>query len=137
MGRRAILGLAGVGLTLAGCAAMTPPGACPLPGQVRAASLKMYFGRDVRGGGFVDDAAWAGFAARVLTPAFPDGFTEYTSVGQWRNPADGMIVREKSFVVEIVGAVVPAKVNAVVQAYRRDFRQVAVGQVTGEVCAAF
>jgi hypothetical protein len=120
-------------LLTAGCQAP----ACPLPGQNRADSLKLYFGRDIPGGGFVTDQAWSSFAASVLTPAFPDGFTAYEALGQWRNPRDGTIVRERSFVVESVGAVVPAKLDAVVQAYRAQFRQESVGIVTEGVCAAF
>ncbi len=139
--------LAGLLVGLGGCAAgggeaaggeaAVGAGGCPLPGQVRAVGLKLYFGRDVPGGGFVDDAQWAGFAARVLTPAFPEGFTEYAAVGQWRDSRNGRIVRERSFVVERVGEVVPEKVDAVVQAYRQEFKQEAVGMVTEAVCAAF
>ena len=127
----------GFAMLAAGCQSGTPQAACPLPGQTRMISLKLYFGRDMPGGGFVDDAQWAGFAANVLTPAFPDGFTEYAAIGRWRDPRDGRTVREKSFVVESVGAVVPAKLDAVVGAYRADFKQQAVGMVTEDVCAAF
>ena len=97
-------------------------------------SLKMYFGRDIPGGGFVDDAAWAGFVSRVLTPAFPDGFTVLSGRGQWRNPKTGAVGGEASFEVEVVGVIVPARVAGVVGAYKREFRQEAVGVVTGEVC---
>jgi hypothetical protein len=134
--------LAGLLVGLGGCAAgggeaAVGAGGCPLPGQVRAVGLKLYFGRDVPGGGFVDDAQWSDFAARVLTPAFPEGFTEYAAVGQWRDSRNGRIVRERSFVVERVGAVAPEKVEAVVRAYRTEFKQEAVGMVSDEVCAAF
>jgi len=97
----------------------------------------MYFGRDVPGGGFVNDADWAGFAEKVLTPAFPDGFTVYQALGQWRDPATGVVVREQSFVVESVGALAAGKVDGVVQAYRRAFRQVSVGLVSADICAVF
>jgi hypothetical protein len=100
-------------------------------------SLKLYFGRDIPGGGFVDESQWAGFAAHVLTPAMPEGFTEYAAMGQWRDPRDGRIVRERSFVVESVGAGVPAKLDSIVQAYRTAFKQEAVGMVTQSVCAVF
>jgi hypothetical protein len=120
-------------LLTAGCQAP----ACPLPGQNRADSLKLYFGRDIPGGGFVTDQAWSAFAASVLTPAFPDGFTAYEALGQWRNPQDGKVVRERSFVVESVGPVSPPQIKGVIDTYRTRFRQISVGQVTTEVCAAF
>jgi hypothetical protein len=100
-------------------------------------SLKLYFGRDIPGGGFVTDEAWSSFAASILTPAFPDGFTAYEATGQWRNPQDGRIAREKSFVVETVGITSPERIARVIQAYRTTFHQLSVGQVTQPVCAAF
>jgi len=126
-----------IGLALAGCQGVAPGAACPLPGQQLQMGLKLYFGRDIPGGGFVSDQDFAGFAARVMTPAFPDGLTVYEGLGQWRNPETGHVVRERSFVVEIYGPVSPAGVAAVVNAYRTQFRQISVGQVTQEVCAAF
>jgi hypothetical protein len=124
-----------ISLMMAGCQASPPQTACPLPGQTRMISLKLYFGRDIPGGGFVTDAAWSSFAATVLTPAFPDGFTAYEALGQWRNPQDGRIVREKSYVVETAGPVAPAR--TVTDAYRKTFHQISVGQVSQEVCAVF
>ncbi len=110
---------------------------CPLSGQVPMIALKLYFGRDIPGGGFVTDQAWSAFAARALTPAFPDGFTAYEAQGQWRDPQDGRIAREKSFVVEIAGPLDPAKVTGVVSAYKNMFRQVSVGEVTQKICGSF
>jgi hypothetical protein len=100
-------------------------------------SLKLYFGRDIPGGGFVTDQSWSSFAATVLTPAFPDGFTAYEALGQWRNPQNGQIVHERSYVVETVGATSPARIATVVQAYRTAFHQISVGEVSHVVCAAF
>jgi hypothetical protein len=99
--------------------------------------LKLYFGRDIPGGGFVDDAAWRAFAGRVLTPAFPEGFTVYEGLGQWLNPTDGTVTRERSFVLERTGVVNVARVEAAMAAYRTQFRQVSVGRMTAPVCAGF
>ena len=110
---------------------------CPLPGQVRMAELVLYFGQDIPGGGQVDAAAWEGFAGRVLTPAFPDGFTEYDASGQWRDAGTGRLVRERTRVVQVFGAAPAASVAGVTAAYRAAFRQVAVGVVSREACAAF
>jgi len=99
--------------------------------------LKLYFGRDIPGGGFVDDAAWRAFAGRVLTPAFPEGFTVYEGLGQWQNPQDGTVTRERSFVLERTGVVNVAAVEAAMAAYRTAFKQVSVGRMTAPVCAGF
>ena len=52
---------------------------------------ELFFGRSIAGRGPLSDAEWAGFAAEVVTPNFPDGFTVMDGEGQWRNPATGTI----------------------------------------------
>ena len=126
-----------LGLALAGCQAGLAGQACPLAGQSPMAQLKLYFGRDIPGGGLVDDAAWKSFAAGVLTPAFPEGFTVFEATGQWRDPQTGTVVREPSFVVERVGVVNGAAIERVMAAYRAQFHQISVGRLTTGVCAAF
>ncbi len=101
------------------------------------AELVLYFGQDIPGGGEVDQPAWAAFAGRVLTPAFPDGFTEYDASGQWRDAATGRLVQERTRVVQVFGPAPAARVAGVTAAYRAQFRQVSVGVVSREACAAF
>jgi hypothetical protein len=131
------------GVALAGCPvvgtswAALPAKTCPLPGEVPMTDLRLYFGRDIPGGGFVVDAAWKSFAARVLTPAFPEGFTVWEGLGQWRYPHDGTIKRERSFVLERVGQIDEPAVERVMLAYRTQFKQISVGQMTEQVCGAF
>ena len=137
MKARARLVCVAIAVLIAGCQAGTGQLACPLPGQTRMISLKLYFGRDIQGGGFVTDQAFAGFAAAVLNPAFPDGFTAYEATGQWRNPQNGQIVREKTFVVEVAGPIGPTAVAAAVDAYRKAFRQVSVGAGLGRCLRRF
>jgi len=124
-------------LVLAGCQPEAESAACPLHGQARMTDLRLYFGRAIPGGGMVDDAAWKGFAARVLTPAFPGGFTVTGAMGQWRDPQTGEVVREPSFVRGRAGEVKSDAVEAVMAAYRTQFHQVSVGRLTTLVCAAF
>ena len=101
------------------------------------AELVLYFGQDIPGGGQVDAPAWADFAGRVLTPAFPDGFTEYDASGQWRDAATGRLVRERTRVVQVFGTAPADQVTGVIAAYRAQFHQVSVGVVSREACAAF
>ena len=86
------------------------------------------------------DAHWKRFLARAVTPRFPDGLTVYQTTGQWRDP-QGRIRRERSRVLRIIvpndDEAVRQKVTAVVEAYKREFRQTSVGIITREVCAAF
>ena len=74
-----------------------------------------------------------------LTPAFPEGATVWDAAGQWRSP-DGALVRERSFVVELVHLVtadVEARVQRVMDAYKRRFAQEAVLRLVTDAWANF
>ncbi len=117
---------------LAGCQE-----SCPFAGQARVTRLEMIFGRDMPGGGQVSDAAWQDFRSRVLTPAFPSGFTVLAADGQWFDPQRTRMVREQSWVVLVAGRIAPAQSARVSQAYRAWFHQKSVGVVSVDACAAF
>jgi hypothetical protein len=67
---------------------------------------RLYFGRNIGDTAIVSDSAWSGFVRDVLTPAFPEGATVWDAAGQWRAP-NGQLVRERSFVVELLHLVSP------------------------------
>ena len=80
------------------------------------------------------------FRAREITPRFPDGLTVTDAAGQWRDPATGTIERELSKRVEIVfpgDAEDQARLEAVVDAYKRRFHQHSVGIIVRSACVAF
>lgn len=59
---------------------------------------------------------------------------------QWRDPADGRLVREATKQVEIVlpgNADDQAKLGAVVAAYKREFHQQSVGVIVQLACVSF
>jgi Protein of unknown function (DUF3574) len=99
---------------------------------------RLYFGRNVRAGcatapgGAVSDSAWTAFVREVVTGRFPDGLTVYGGEGQWREP-DGRIVREESFVLEVVhpaGPSADADFREIAAEYKRRFCQQSVMRVT-------
>jgi hypothetical protein len=120
-------------LALAGC---TPP---TLPcGRLEGAPMleyQLFFGR-----GSVTDQAWADFAAGVVTPHLPDGFTVIDADGQWMDPTTHRISRERTKVIvaatpdTVAGA---AAIAAVKDAYRTQFHQQSVGTIVQPVCGAF
>jgi Protein of unknown function (DUF3574) len=138
---------AGFAAALAGCAAVpvprptTPnPYVCLLPGEQRMVVAELFFGRDIAGRAPLSDAEWADFAARVVTPNFPDGFTVFDGAGQWRNPQTGHIVREPTKILLVAAKRQPdlsGRLTAVIDAYKARFRQRSVGVVTRDACAAF
>jgi len=124
----------------AGCGVASMPGACVLPTQKPMIDVDFYFGRDIASRAAVTDAEWEAFAAREITPRFPDGFTILDAQGQWRNPTSGKVTREASKLVRVIapgGGNLSARVEAISLAYRQRFHQDAVGVVTTPVCAAF
>ena len=109
----------------------------PLKPMLRA---ELYFGRDIHGEQIVSDQEWARFLAHELTPRFPHGLTVADGWGEWRNGGTGALVREPSKVVVIVAAEADdlrARIDAVADAYKKQFKQESVGVVLQPVCATF
>ena len=110
------------------------------PAGLKAAHVeRLYFGRNIGDTAIVSDSAWNGFVRTVLTPAFPEGATVWDAAGQWRAP-NGNLIRERSFVVELVHLVTPdveARVQRVMADYKSRFAQQSVMRLVTNVWAAF
>ena len=130
-------GIAAFVLVLAGSAACAT---LPPPDGLRSAHLeRLYFGRNIGTTGVVSDSAWASFVREVITPNFPEGSTVWDAAGQWRAP-DGTMVRERSFVVELLHLVTPdveQRVQRVMQEYKSRFAQLSVLRMITNVRASF
>jgi hypothetical protein len=118
--------------------AQTPALSCHGTQQPKQVA-ELLFGRDIGLKVGVSDNAWARFVARQITPRFPGGLTVADAIGQWRDGAN-MIVREPVKRVEIV---LPgddddeARLDAIVNAYKREFRQHSVGVIVRPACVSF
>lgn len=100
---------------------------------------RLYFGRDIGDTAVVSDSAWAVFVREVITPEFPRGATIWGATGQWRAP-DGTLVREPSFVVELVHPATSEaerRVEAVIAEYKRRFAQESVLRTVTKVRAGY
>ncbi len=101
---------------------------------------ELFFGRDISGREPLSDAEWAGFAAQVVTPNFPDGFTAFDGDGQWQNPATREIARERTRILLVAARRSPdlaTRLSAVIDAYKNRFHQQSVGIITRDSCASF
>ena len=88
----------------------------------------------------VSDRAWDRFLAGEVTPRFPDGLTVYDARGQWRDPKTKTISRERSKVVMIAmppGDDNQTRLDAIIEAYKKKFRQQSVGLVLRSSCVSF
>jgi hypothetical protein len=102
-----------------------------------AVEVDLYFGRGLPGGGEVSDADWASFLSTEVTPRFPDGLSVIDMAGQWRGPS-GEIARERSKMLVVIVFDAPAhgpKVQAVIDAYLKRFRQREVLRAERAMCA--
>jgi len=136
IGVLAAIGFISVG---ANAIAQTPPPACHGAQQPKEIA-ELLFGRDIGNRVGVSQSDFARFVAREVTPRFPDGLTVTDAVGLWRDRDSGRIVQEPSKHVEIV---LPgndddeARLDAIVSAYKRDFRQQSVGVIVRTACVSF
>ena len=55
----------------------------------------------------LSEAEWRAFAAEIVTPNFPDGFTAFDAEGQWRNPATGAVARQPTKVLLVAAPRTP------------------------------
>ena len=86
------------------------------------------------------DQEWTQFAADVVTPNLPDGFTALDADGQWQNPATRRISQERTKVIIVAVPDTPAAAAAIAamkEAYRTRFHQQSVGTTIHPVCGAF
>jgi hypothetical protein len=118
-------------LLLSGCIAQT----CNRLGGTPMVEYQLFFGRSN-----VSDEAWAKFAAQVITPGLPSGYTELDAEGQWMHPETHQISRERSRLIIVAVPDTPVTQSAIAQIkdeYRQWFAQLVVGTVVHPVCAAF
>ncbi len=126
-------------LLLGACAPLpqTAASACTAPLRP-AVQVDLYFGLATKGRE-IGEAEWAAFLGEEVTPRFPDGLSVVEVAGQYRTPT-GYIARERSKLLVVVVLDAPGhlpKVQAIVDAYKKQFNQLSVLRVERGVCAAF
>jgi hypothetical protein len=133
-GTRSFL-LAGI-LWGAACAPATTSGPTPAPCATPMMREVLYFGRAIDDTGLVSDSAWERFVAEVITPAFPEGFSVMSGVGQWRG-ADGKVISEPNKMVILARPGSPeteVTILRVAERYRAQFHQEAVMHEHSTTC---
>jgi len=101
--------------------------------------VRLYFGL-MENGKQIATSAWDDFVATTVTPLFPDGFTVYEAMGQWRERGSKVVGREPSKVLEVDQRDTRAlrnKISEIRAAYQRRFHQQSVGLVTLPACGSF
>jgi hypothetical protein len=135
--RAAVLLAIGSAAALAGCAALSGPGACA-PGETGRQVAEMVFGRNIGDRLGVSEDDFARFLDEEVTPRFPDGLTVLDSQGRWLS--QGRLVREPGKLVILVLPGRPgdrSRLAEIARAYEARFRQQAVLTMTRPACTGF
>lgn len=133
MARRPLITVVVYLTLLVGCAAI-PQLNCP-SSEERSVNEMLYF-RTAKPRGVVTPKEWEDFLLTSLTPRFPKGFPFWQASGQWQN-STRTITREISWVVSLVhpnDADNEMAVAAIVNDYKRRFKQEAVLRLKSPVC---
>lgn len=108
--------------------------------QKSSAVVEMMFGRKIGERIAVTNGAWARFVDREITPRFPDGLSVVDAAGQWMDTDKKRVVREPSKIVTIVlrdAEKGQAEIDAIAQAYKKQFKQQSVGVIVRGACVSF
>jgi hypothetical protein len=111
-----------------------------LGGQRPSQVAELMFGRNIGRRLAVNEADWSRFVDREIISRFPSGLTMFNAAGEWRDDATKKIMREPSKVVQIVlpgQAEDIARLNEVVAAYKRRFKQQSVVMIVRPACVSF
>jgi hypothetical protein len=111
-----------------------------LGGQRPTQVAELMFGRNIGRRLGVSEAEWGRFVDREIISRFPNGLTVLNAGGQWRDEATKKIVREPSKLVQIVlpGQIEDiARLNEIVAAYKRRFKQQSVIMIVRPACVSF
>ena len=114
--------------------------ACPLQNEAPMLIVTLYFGETIPNKPPLTAKQWADFTAKIITPAFPDGFTVSDGQGQWMDPRTKTIGHEATKILTVAAEDTPAlgpKIDHVIAAYRQDFGQESVGITTTNACGTF
>lgn len=117
----ALLGIGGAAPAVASGAAEVVPASTTVRSDLYQRT-ELYFGSSEPDGGVVTPAEFDNFVDKDITPAFPDGLTQLTGKGQWRD-STGHIGKETSYVVIILYPVTGRGADAKIEHIRTDYKK--------------
>jgi hypothetical protein len=133
---------AGLAAALSAAAAAgwaVPASANCIEGTADTLVVELLFGRNIGDRLGVSERAFRRFVDREVTPRFPNGFTLMDTYGQFRWSSSRPIVREPGKYLVIALNDEPRQlpqVQAIVAAYKTQFRQDSVGILTRRACSS-
>jgi hypothetical protein len=120
-------------LFFAGSSAQAFAASCPSHGSEMARTELLF------GAAHVGAAQWNVFLAREVTPRFSDGLTAIDGYGQWKAP-NGKDSAERSRILLLwhkPGEDADSRIDAIRDAYKKQFHQLSVMRVDSVDCVSF
>ncbi|MBO9595170.1 MAG: DUF3574 domain-containing protein [Niabella sp.] len=111
-------------------------GICCMAGCATMQHTDLYFGRNIPGGGRVTAQQWRAFSDSIITPAFPEGYTESDVQGKWMDTESRETITEDTKRITVIGkrsAKRNSQLNHITQTYIHRFNQQAVLRVDTKI----
>jgi hypothetical protein len=92
----------------------------------------LFFGMNIPGGGQVSTGQWKQFTDSVVSPRFPEGYTEWDAAGKWQDADTKQTISENTKVLTFIAKKskhVEALLDTVTQAYIHQYKQQAILRV--------
>ncbi len=89
----------------------------------------LFFGMNIPGGGQVPGDQWKAFTDSVVSPRFPEGYTEWDAAGKWLDTETKQTISENTKVLTFVGKKSNSRnvlLDSITQFYINRFSQQAV-----------
>lgn len=92
----------------------------------------LFFGMNIPGGGQVTNEQWEKFNDSIVSPRFPEGYTEWDAAGKWMDTETKQTITENTKVLTFIGKksrIRESLLDSVTQYYILQYKQQAVLRV--------
>ena len=89
----------------------------------------VYLGLSIPGGGQVSQEQWQRFSDSIVSPRFPEGYTEGNVSGKWRDTESQLTITEHTKMLTFIGKKSKTRqvnLDSLIHIYKRQFQQQAV-----------
>lgn len=100
----------------------------------------LFFGMNIPGGGHVSEEQWKKFTDSMVSPRFPEGYTEWAAAGKWLDTETKQTISENTKVLTFVGKKNKnreASLDTITQSYILQFKQQAVLRLNSKTRSEF
>jgi hypothetical protein len=100
----------------------------------------LYFGLSIPGGGKVSQEQWRQFNDSIVSPRFPEGYSEADVNGRWQDTENRQTITEQTKVLTFIGKKSKARqrsFDTLIQTYRQQYHQQAILRTDVRVRARF